>query len=207
MRWVGKFGAHRKSKRFDHFRRDSACSHNRGTLFIWNKKVIGAAAVPDCVDRDRVGDNDNALASSVRSQNLLEQIGIGRENGNDHVGPKAGEQRGEMLLELRESPETFVEVLFPIEPPVNVAPGARPTIDHCQIGFADEFIERPIALGKEIAQLDLDVGGDPRQSIADAAGGAVVTFPITSGEKKDFFHSSLGKRNGRKFNGYLQPAK
>lgn len=92
-----------------------------------------------------------------------------------------------MLLELRESPETFVEVLFPIEPPVNVAPGARPTIDHRQIAFADEFIERPVALGKEIAQLDFDVGSDPRQSIADATGGAVVTFPITSGEEQDFF--------------------
>ena len=120
-----------------------------------------------------------------------------------------------MLFELRESPETFVEVSFPIEPPVNVAPRAWPTIDHRQIGFADEFIERPVGLREEIAQLDFGLGRNAREAIADAAGRAVVTLSKTDSEEQDFFHSSLGKRRPKrdperfrgKFNGYLHPAK
>ena len=37
---------------------------------------------------------------------------------------------------------------------------------------------------------DLDVWRDSRKAITNAAGGAIMSFPIAGGEDQDFFHNS-----------------
>jgi hypothetical protein len=56
-----------------------------------------------------------------------------------------------------------------------------------------------ISFGEQIVQLDIGIGGDPRQAIANSARGGVVTLAIASGKNEDFFHKGLSERaSGRK---------
>src|SRR5260370_6073167 len=101
-----------------------------------------------------------------------------------------------MLFEAREALKALVEILYPIKPAINVAPGSRPLINHRQVSFADDFIDGAVRFRKEIAQIHLKLaGGDTSEAVADSAGGAIMTLSKTGAEDQDFFHDSLGKRN------------
>jgi hypothetical protein len=134
---------------------------------------------------------------------LLQQIRVCGKDGNDDVGLKTDEQRDELLLDRWESLETFVEIFLPIEPAVNVAPGVRPSIDQSEISLADEFVELGVSLGKEIMQFDFCIGCYSRDTIANAAGGAVVTFPKAGADDQKSFHNSFGESVWSKADGTL----
>ena len=109
---------------------------------------------------------------------------------------KALDQAGQMLFEAREPLKTLVEILYPIKPAINVAPGARPLINHRQVSFADDFIDGAVRFRKEIAQIHLKLAGrNTLKPVAHAAGGAIMTLSKTGAEDQDFFHDSLGKGN------------
>ena len=65
LREVRKFRAHRKSECLNFTRRDAASADDRRALFIGNEKIIGLAAIPDGVHRNRISDNDHALAAAT----------------------------------------------------------------------------------------------------------------------------------------------
>src|SRR6266852_2061802 len=98
-----------------------------------------------------------------------------------------------MIFELGEPREIFVKILFVIEPPVNDAPGTWPAVDEHEISFADGFVQSPVGLGEEIAQLHCGIGRDTPQAIANAARRAVMAFTIARRQDQDLFHDSLGE--------------
>src|SRR2546430_1911768 len=71
LRGIGKFWTYRKTKHLDFVRSDSGCSQDRGALFVGSEEVIGGAAIPDFVDGDRFGHDNDAFAEPVGPQDLL----------------------------------------------------------------------------------------------------------------------------------------
>src|SRR5260370_3944309 len=99
-----------------------------------------------------------------------------------------------MLFEAREALKTLVEILYPIKPAINVAPGTRPLINHSQVSFADDFIDGAVRFRKEIAQIHLNLAGrDTSESVAASAGCAIMPLSLTGAAHQDFFHYSVGK--------------
>ena len=195
---------------------------------VRQKKIIGAALVPDRVHGKRIGDDDDAFAAGVsdRPEHLVEHVGVGGINGDDDVGLEAAEEAAEMFLEREEDAEVAGEFLPAIEPAINAAPGLRPLVDQAEIDLARPSVGRAVGFGEEIVHLDAHLAsGDLEQALANAAGGAVVTFAEGGGQDQNFFQNSLGsafaKRYGaagplftfagarfagsgvREFNGYL----
>src|SRR6266446_4881992 len=118
LREVRKLRAHRKSECFNFIWRDAAGTDNSRALFVRNEKELGLAAIPDGVDRDGIGDNDNTFAGSVRSRDLLEQIWIWWKCRNHQVGLKTFKPVGEIFFEPRKASEIFIEIIFLIQPSV-----------------------------------------------------------------------------------------
>src|SRR6266480_8085838 len=100
-----------------------------------------------------------------------------------------------MILQPPEPLETLVEILLAIQPAVNGSPSAGREIDQCEIAPSDEFVDRPVGFGEQIAQFNFGVRrGDADQPITNSSSGAVVTLPKAGGENQySFFHNSLGK--------------
>src|ERR1700730_16655949 len=102
-----------------------------------------------------------------------------------------------MVLELREAREFCIEIFLAFEPAINGTPCAGREINERQVAFPHQLVNRPVSFGKQIAQFHLrPFRGDARQTIANSARGAVVTFSEARGEDQySFFHSLSGQRN------------
>jgi hypothetical protein len=197
LRRIGKLRTNRKPEYFNFLWRDFPCSQDRGALFVWSEEVIGGAAIPDVVDGDRVGHDDDAFAEPVEPQDLLKQVGISWKGGSDYVWLKAIEQSSEVFLEPGKSLEILVIILLAIEPAVDASPYTRRKINYPKITPPNQFVEQGVGFGKQIAQFHLrPFRGNAGQSIANSARGAIVTFPETRREDQySFFQSLSGHRN------------
>src|SRR3989440_2462019 len=102
-----------------------------------------------------------------------------------------------MLLEPREARKFCIEIFLPFEPAINGPPCAGREINERQIAFSHQLVNRPVSFGKQIAQFHLcPLRCDTRQTIANSARSAVVTFPEARREDQySFFHSLSGHRN------------
>ena len=190
---IGEFRIDRKSECLDFFRGNFGSAQHVRAEFIRNKKIIRVTSVPDSVNRDRVGYDNNILVTSTWSRDLIEQMGISRKDGRDDVRLKGGKQVRQVLLRLLKSREVFVEVSFVIEPAINVAPGARPVVDQSEIRFANEFVECAKSFGEEIAHFDACIRRHPGEAVAHSAGGGVVTLAVTRGQDQNSFHKRLNE--------------
>src|SRR5439155_21102239 len=102
-----------------------------------------------------------------------------------------------MLLEPRKAREFYIEIFLAFEPAINGAPCAGCEVNERQIAFSHQLVNRPVSFGKQIAQFHLrPLRGEARQTIANSARSAVVTFPKARREDQySFFHSLSGHRN------------
>jgi len=102
-----------------------------------------------------------------------------------------------MVLEPREAREFRIEIFLAFEPAINGTPCAGREINERQVAFPHQLVNRPVSFGKQIAQFHLrPFRGDARQTIANSARGAVVTFSEARREDQySFFHSLSGDRN------------
>jgi hypothetical protein len=194
---IGKLRTNRKPEYFNFLWRDFPCSQDRGALFVWSEEVIGGAAIPDVVDGDRVGHDDDAFAKPVGPQDLLKQVGISWKGGSDYVRLKAIEQSSEVFFEPGKSLEIFVVILLAIEPAVDASPHTRRKINYPKITPPNQFVEQGVGFGKQIVQFYLrPFRGNARKSIANSTCSAVMTFPEARREDQySFFHSLSGHRN------------
>src|ERR1700730_13831016 len=116
---IGEFRIDRKSECLDFSRWNFGSAQHVRAEFIRNKKIIRVTSVPDSVNRDRVGYDNNILVTSTWSRDLIEQMGISRKDGRDDGRLKGGKQVRQVLLRLLKSREVFFEVSFVIEPAIN----------------------------------------------------------------------------------------
>jgi hypothetical protein len=102
-----------------------------------------------------------------------------------------------MVLEPREAREFCIEIFLAFEPAINGAPCAGREINERQVAFSHQLVDRPVGFGKQIAQFYLrPFRSDARQTIANSARGAVVTFPEARREDQNsFFHEVSGSRS------------
>jgi hypothetical protein len=211
LREIGEFRTDGETECLNQFGCDASIIYDCCALLVWDEKIIRGTSVPDRIDRDGIGDDDNAMARSIRSKNLRENVRIGREDRNNRVRLKPGEQIGESIFNGRkEAAQILVHRCLAIEPPIHTTPGPRPPVDQGQVSFAHEFVERAVGFGEEIVYFDFRIWRDPRETIPNSARRRIVTFAEARRENQNFFHESLRKisgENGRKFNGYFNAAK
>jgi len=102
-----------------------------------------------------------------------------------------------MVLEPREAGEFCIEIFLAFEPAINGTPCAGREINERQVAFPHQLVNWPVSFGKQIAQFHLrPFRGEARQTIANSARGAVVTFSEARREDQySFFHSLSGHRN------------
>src|SRR6202030_2729575 len=186
------------------------------------QKIIGAALIPDGVHADRVGHHDDALVlrRAAAAEHLVEHVGIGGVNRDDHIRLQALQQSAQINFQREKNAEVADKIGLAIEPAVDHAPDARSAVDHPHVEDARPIVYHPVGLGEKIVQLDVDaVGRDLAEAVADPARGAVMSFAVAGGEDEDVFQDSLGPASakatarqapaglGGEFNGYLAPAK
>src|SRR5204863_1515641 len=126
---VGKARTDGKTEYFDFFRRHTAISDDGRALFVGDDKIISRRPIPNRVHTNRVGNDGDIFTATFISQNLLQHIGIGWKGRDDDVRLKTVEEAAQIFLEAAESLEPSVEILFSIEPVVNVAPRFGPMVD------------------------------------------------------------------------------
>src|ERR1700730_3064617 len=99
-----------------------------------------------------------------------------------------------MVLEPREAREFGIEIFLAFEPAINGTPCAGCEINERQIAFSHQLVNRPVSFGKQIAQFHLrPLRGDARQTVANSARSAVMTFSEARREDQySFFHSLSG---------------
>ena len=207
---VGESRTDRKTEHFDSFGAYPSIAHDSCALFVRDQEIICRRAIPNRVDRNRVGDDGDVFAAALGSQNLLQQIRIRRKGRDDYLRLKTVEQAAEILLEAVESLESFVEIFFAIEPVVNVAPRFRPAVDESEIGAPDNLVKCAERFREQIAEFDFNFWRDPRQAGANASGRAVVSLTKSGGEDQNSFHDTVSifpPAMRRKFNGYFRSAK
>ena len=185
-----------------------------GALLIGEEEIIGAATVPDGIDADGVSDDDDALMLRlvVAAEEFVEHVGIGWVNGNDDVRLKLFEQAAETFFEGEEKAKIVGEVFLVIEEAIDGAPETWGAMDHSHVDEAGPVVGEAVGIGEKIVEFDLGGGvGDLAEAIAEAAGGAVMSFAKSGGQDQDFFQSWLGRgcspEIAGEFNGYLSPAK
>src|SRR5947207_6462677 len=105
-----------------------------------------------------------------------------------------------MILQPPEPLETLVQILLAIQPAVNGSPSAGREIDQCEIAPSDEFVDRPVGFGEQIAQFNIGLRrGRTDQPIMNSSSGAIVTLPKAGGKDQySFFHNSLGKSSRKR---------
>jgi hypothetical protein len=183
-------------------------------LLVREEKIVGAAPIPNRVHTNRIRDNDHAFVPrrAFPAQQLVEHVWIGRIDRDNHVRLEPRQRSAQIFLQREEDAKIPGKFFLPIEPSVNHAPDPRSAIDHPQVEDPRPIVSEAVGLGKEIVKLHMRaLGRDFANAIADAAGGAIMSFAETGGQDQDLFQNSLGWQAraevAGEFNGYLFPAK
>jgi hypothetical protein len=97
------------------------------------------------------------------------------------------------MFQGKENAKIAGELFLPIEPPVDLAPDPRSAIDHPQVKDPRPVVSEAVGLSEEIVEFDVRaLGRDLANAIAEATGGAVVSFAKPRGQDQDLFQKSLG---------------
>jgi len=176
---------------YDH----SRLKQDVGADFVRQEKIIGAALVPHRVDADGVRDHDHAfgLRRAAAAEHLIEDVRIGRVNGHDDVRLEPREQSAQITFQRKKNPEISDEIRLAIQPAIDDAPDARGPIDHPHVESANPIIHDAVGVGEEVVELDVNVvRRDFAQAVADATGGAIMSFAVAGREDQNIFQDSLG---------------
>ena len=66
-------------------------------------------------------------------------------------------------------------------------------VDHPHVEDARPIVRRAVGFGEKIVEFDVHaLGRDFAEAVANAAGGAVMSFAVAGGEDQNFFQDSLG---------------
>lgn len=185
-----------KSQRLGNFRGDSRREQHRGAGVIRDQEIIGAATEPNRVHRDGIGHDYDPLAigRAGRPEHFIEHVGVGGIDRDDDVGPEAGEQPAEVMLQGEKDFEVAGEVLLPVEQAVNYSPAPRRLVDEREIGSPRPIIGHAIGVGKKVMQLDQRFPTrDLREAIPNPARRAVMSLAESGGEDQNFFQDSLDR--------------
>ena len=171
------------------------CAH-----FVRQEKIIRAALVPDRIHADRIGDENHPLVlrRTLPAKQLVEHVGIGRIYRHDHVRLEPVQHSAQVLFQSKKDAKIAGEFFLAIEPAIDDAPDLRGAIDHSHVGDPGPVVRHSVGFGKEIVQLDLDgVRRDLAKTVANPAGGTVVSLAVAGGQDQDIFHNSLGAPSSR----------
>ena len=139
---------------------------------------------------------------------LLQEVRICWENGNDDLWLKAFEKEHKLLFDQPEPGEITTEVTLSIEPPINHPPGTWPITDEREISAADPVIDPAERFCEKVVALDFDIWSDLGESCLDSARRAVVSLTVAGRKDQDCLHF-VRRRSGRRgeLNGYFGSAK
>lgn len=189
---LGELGADRETEGADFFLRDAIGAQDGGAAVVREEEVIGAAAEPDGVDGDGIGDDDDALRAATidRPEHFIEHVGVGGIDGDDDVGLEVSKETAEALLEGEEDVEAAFEFVLPVEPAIDAGPGAGPLVNDVEIDFAREGVGRAVGLGEKVVDLGADIApGDNEEGLSQGASGAVMALAEAGGEDEDLFQT------------------
>ena len=117
---------------------------------------------------------------------------IDRDN---YVRLKSDEELAKMISQSEEDAEFGGEIFLAIQPAIDLAPNVGSAIDHAEVEDPGPVVQNAITFGEKVVQVDLGaVRRDFAETIAKAAGGAVMSFAKAGGEDEDSFQSSLGQK-------------
>ena len=122
------------------------------------------------------------------AQQVIENMGIGWINRDHDIGLKLGQKSGETILQGDENAIIRGKFFLSIEPVIDCAPDSGSAADHSHVEDSGPVISQSIGFREKIMQLDVgSLGRDPANAIAEAAGGAVMSFAKPGGQDQDLF--------------------
>jgi len=192
----GKTWTDRKAEDAQRGAIDAGLRYDIGGLVIRDQEIIGRTTIPDRIDRDRIGNTDDAsgIGAVHRPIQLIEKMCIRHKNRNDYVGAIVLDNLREACAGAGKPAEPMMKIRVVINPGINLRPNMRRAIDREEIHAPDKLVDRSERFRKNITAFDCGIGRNLRETIADSARGAVMAFTESGGKNEDFFHS--GSRRG-----------
>ena len=146
----------RKAKDAEQSAIDAGLGNDIRSLLVCEKEIIGRAAIPDRIDRDRIGNADNASGiGAVRwSIQLIEKMCIRHKDRNDYVGTIVLDNLREAGSGAGKPAEPMVKIRVSIDPGINVRPNVRRAIDCEKIHAPDKLVDWSERFRKKVAAFD-----------------------------------------------------